>query len=129
MKAEELKAGTKAFAVAVIQLGDDIPRTKTADVIYRQLLRASTSIGANYRAACRARSRVDFISKITIVEEEADESCYWLELFIETGLMKSEHLATLLREANELTAVFTSSGKTAKQNRESNPKLTIRNPK
>lgn len=79
-----------------------------------QMLRCATSVGANYRAACRARSQADFISKITVVEEESDESGYWLELIIESGLMKEERVKDLLKEANELTAIFTASGKTAR---------------
>jgi four helix bundle protein len=117
MTPDELKKRTKAFAIAIIMLGNEIPRKKAADIIYGQLLRASSSVGANYRAACRARSRADFISKITIVEEEADESCYWIELLIESGLVKAQGLDALLKEAIELTAIFTSSGRTAKSNR------------
>jgi len=79
-------------------------------------LRCGTSVGANYRAACRARSQADFISKITIVEEESDESAYWMELIIESELMKKERVSELLKEANELTAIFTASGKTAREN-------------
>ena len=79
MQAEELKKRTKDFALRIIKLVEYLPRTKTADVIGRQLLRSATSVGANYRAACRARSRADFVSKICVVEEEADESAYWLE--------------------------------------------------
>jgi len=114
---EELKKRTKEFVIGVIRLSDEIPKKKAAEIMYGQLLRASSSVGANYRSACRARSRADFISKITIVEEEADESCYWLELFLESGLVKSQKVESLLREARELTAIFVSSGKTAKQNR------------
>ncbi len=82
-----------------------------------QLLRSATSVEANYRAACRARSKADFISKIAIVEEEADESLFWLELIAESGLMNTERLKDLTKEADELTAIFTATGKTAKQNR------------
>jgi len=114
---EELKKRTKEFVIGVIRLSDEIPKKKAAEIMHGQLLRASSSVGANYRSACRARSRADFISKITIVEEEADESCYWLELFLESGLVKSQKVESLLREARELTAIFVSSGKTAKQNR------------
>jgi four helix bundle protein len=117
MTSEELKKRTKAFAIAIILLDSELPKKRAADIIYGQLLRASSSVGANYRSACRARSRAEFISKITIVEEEADESVYWLELFVESGLMKLERLAPLIKEARELTAIFTSSGKTAKSNR------------
>ncbi len=93
MTSEELKKRTKTFALEVIKLGDELPRKKAADVIFGQLVRSGTSVGANYRSACRARSRADFISKITIVEEEADESVYWIELLDESGLMKKERLS------------------------------------
>ncbi len=86
-------------------------------VLGKQLLRAATSVGANYRAACRARSRADFVSKITIVEEEADECIYWLELLSDSGRLNSRVGVELLQEAHELTAIFTASGKTAKQKR------------
>lgn len=113
---DQLKKRTKAFAIAIIRLGDEVPKKRAADIISGQVLRASSSVGANYRSACGARPRADFISKITIVEEEADECLYWLELFVESGLLKQERLATLLKEAYELTAIFTASGKTAKSN-------------
>ncbi len=96
---------------------DTLPKKTSAEVVGKQLLRSATSVAANYRAACRARSQADFISKITIVEEEADESMLWLELLIESGIMKKELLEDLLKEANELTAIFTATGKTAKTNR------------
>jgi four helix bundle protein len=128
MTSEELKNRTKRFALDVIRLGDKLPQKKATEVIFGQLVRSATSVGANYRSACRARSQADFISKITIVEEEADESSYWIELLDESGLMNKEHLSNLLTEANELTAIFTASGRTAKTNR-SNSQSTIRNPK
>ena len=96
---------------------DALPKSKTADVLGRQILRSGTSVAANYRASCRARSQADFISKIGIVEEEADETLFWLEMIIESGLMSSEKLSKLIKEADELTAIFTSTGKTAKINR------------
>ena len=117
MTPEELKDRTRKFGLAIIKLSMQIPKSRVADIMYRQLLRAGTSVGANYRAACRARSRADFISKIGIVEEESDESQYWLELMADSGLMKKEELAFLIREADELTAIFASSRKTAKDNR------------
>jgi four helix bundle protein len=126
MNSTELKDKTKDFALRIIKLSDSLPNTKAANVIANQILRSSTSIGANYRAACRARSRADFISKITIVEEEADETLYWLELINESNLIKPDRLKDLLKDADELVAIFTSSGKTAKLN---NPKSTIRSPK
>ena len=94
-----------------------MPRGKTADVIGGQLLRSGTSVGANYRAACRARSTADFISKMGIVEEETDESIYWMELLIETKIVEFAELESLMNEANELLAITVSSIKTAKKKR------------
>jgi len=126
MNPDELKMRTKNFALRVIKLNKNLPAGKDAEVLGHQLLRAATSVGANYRAACRARSQADFISKITIVEEEADETAYWIELFIESGIIKKELLIDLLKEANELTAIFTASGNTAKLKR-NNSQFKIRN--
>ncbi len=117
MTNSELKLRTKKFALRIIKLVQSLPKDRVSEVIGKQLLRSGTSVGANYRAACRARSQADFISKITIVEEEADESGYWLELICESKLMKEEKLAEIMKEAGELTAIFTSSGKTAKENK------------
>ncbi len=117
MKPEDLRERTLRFALAVIKFIESVPRSLVTDVLLRQLLKASTSIGANYRAACKGRSRADFISKITIVEEEADESQYWLELLSRGGYSSSETLKDLQREAKELTAIFTASGKTARGSR------------
>ncbi|HXJ91930.1 MAG TPA: four helix bundle protein [Terriglobia bacterium] len=114
MTSEELKRRTKALAIRVIKLVDALPRTLAAQVIGRQLLRAATSVGANYRAACRAQSRPDFAAKLSIVLEEADECLYWLELIQETNLVKAERLQDLTKEANELVAIMLSSRKTAK---------------
>lgn len=117
MTNSELKLRTKKFALRIIKLVQSLPKSKIGDVLGHQLLRSATSVGANYRAACRARSQADFISKITIVEEEADESCYWLELICEAELIETEKLKEIMKEADELTAIFTASGKTAKENR------------
>lgn len=130
MNTEELKERTKKFALRVLKLYRSLPKGKDAEALGYQLLRAGTSVGANYRAACRARSQADFISKITIVEEEADESAYWIELLIESDLMKKELLNNLLKESNELTAIFTASGRTAKMKRaNSHPPQADRNSK
>jgi len=86
--------------------------------VARQLLRSATSVGANYRAACRARSRREFTAKIGIVTEEADESLYWLEILVETGLMDEAKLKNLSQEADELTAIVTTASYTARQNRD-----------
>jgi four helix bundle protein len=117
MDAEELKTRTRTFALRVLRLVGSIPRSRSEEIIGKQLARSATSVGANYRAACRARSKPDFVSKITIVEEEADESQYWLELLMELGTANQQEIVTLLEEAKELTAIFTASGKTAKRNR------------
>ncbi len=116
-KSDELKQRTQQFALRIIKLCKSLPAGKDADVIGKQLLRSGTSVGANYRAASRARSQADFISKITICEEEADESGYWMELIIASGLMKKELVNDLSKEAGELTAIFTASDKTARANK------------
>jgi four helix bundle protein len=114
MTPEELKRRTKSFALRVIKLVDALPRDLAGQVIGRQLLRSATSIGANYRAACRAQSRADFAAKLSIVVEEADETLYWLELLRESGLAKPGRLTELLNEAGELLAIAIASRKTAK---------------
>jgi len=111
---QDLKQRTKQFALRVIRLVESLPRNRTAEVIGRQLLRSGTSVGANYRAACRAKSRADFISKMGTVEEEADESLYWMELLIEAGIVKQELLAPLMQEADELLAITVASINTAR---------------
>jgi four helix bundle protein len=126
MTKEELKKRTKQFALMIIKLVDDLPNTKSGQTIGNQIIRSGTSVAANYRSACRARSNADFISKITVVEEECDETLFWVELIEESNLLKKERLQNILKEADELTAIFTASGKTARQN---NPKSQIRNPK
>jgi len=115
MSKEELQQRTKQFALRVIRLVESLPKGRTAEVIGRQLLRSGTSVGANYRAACRAKSTADFISKMGTVEEEADESLYWMELLVEAGIVKSELLVSLMQEADELVAITVSSINTAKK--------------
>ena len=114
MDAEELKHRTKQFGLRVIRLVEALPSTRTANVIGNQLLRAGTSIGANYRSACRGRSKPDFISKVGIAIEEADESLYWMEMLMEAGLVAENRVSDLMKEANELVAILTSSVKTAR---------------
>jgi four helix bundle protein len=114
MKPEEMKTRTKSFAKRVINVCRKMPRTEEGRLIRGQLFRSGTSVGANYRAVCRARSKADFISKMGIVLEEADESLYWMELIVETEIMKSQLLLPLMGEANELIAIFVSSLNTAK---------------
>ncbi len=113
---EPLKQRTKDFAVRVIRLVDSLPNTIAGRRIGDQLLRAASSVGANYRAACRARSRADFVAKIGIVEEEADESAYWLELIADVGLMRSSRTRSLHAEALELVAIVSASRITARRN-------------
>jgi len=127
MNSEELKKRTKLFALRVVKLVDVLPKKLSSDVMARQLLRAATSVAANNRAACRARSKAEFIAKLGIVEEEADECRFWLEMLIETGLMAESKLSSLLLEANELTAIVVTSIKTARH-RGTNPLSALRPP-
>jgi len=117
MTEPEMKQRTKNFALRVIKVvktvSDDFVGRRLGD----QLLRSGTSVAANYRAACRARSRADFVSKLGIVEEEADESCLWMELLIESKLVSERRLGKLLQEACELTAVMVASRKTSSGHR------------
>ena len=113
-KAEELKARTAAFAKGVIDLCDKVESTQAGRTITRQLIDAATAVNANYRAACRARSRAEFIAKLGTVCEEADECCGWLDLLVSSRLLKQEQVAALHQEADELTAIFTASVRTAK---------------
>ena len=115
---EEFKLRTRKFALRVINLAESLPMTPAANVIRYQLLRSGTSVGANYRAACRAKSRKDFIAKLGTVEEEADESIYWMELLIESNLMPAIRLKNLIDEANEIVSVVVASIKTARDNLE-----------
>ncbi len=114
MDKEMLKKRTKEFGKAVIHLCRQLPNTWEARTIANQLFRSATSVGANYRAACRGRSKADFISKLGIVLEEADESLYWLEILNETQIAKSDILAPLMKETDELVAIFVVSLNTAK---------------
>ena len=118
----ELQRRTKIFAVDIIKFVGELPSNKAVNVLVNQLLRSSTSVGANYRAACKGKSTADFINKIVIVEEEADESIYWLELMEESGLVQNDKLILLKKEARELTAIFTAIGKTAKENQRNSKK-------
>lgn len=116
MDAEELKKRTKGFGLRVIKLVEALPASRTADIIGKQLLRSGTSVGANYRAACRGRSKADFVAKANIVIEEADESLYWMEMLIESGLVSEIRHQDLMQEANELVAILTASVITARKN-------------
>ena len=114
MNPTELKARTKTFALRIIKLTRAIPQSDDAGrIIAKQIVRSGTSVAANYRASCRARSQAEFIAKIGTVEEEADETALWLELLVESGIMSERKLSALLTEADELTAIMASSRKTA----------------
>jgi four helix bundle protein len=116
MDERALKERTRQFALRVIIVCDALPRSYSADVLGKQVIRSATAVGANYRAACRARTKKEFVYKIGIVEEEADESLYWLELIRDAGLITEGRLEDLIQEADELTAIFTATGRTAKKN-------------
>ncbi|MCK4501063.1 four helix bundle protein [Candidatus Babeliales bacterium] len=114
MTKEELKQRTKLFALRIINIVNALPKNAVSRTIANQLIRCGTSVGANYRASCRARSKKEFISKLGIVLEESDECSFWLELIIEAKLLKKIRVEPLLNESDELTAIFSSSIKTAK---------------
>lgn len=110
----ELKQRTKNFALRIIKLSRNIPKSDdTGRVIAKQIIRSGTSVAANYRATCRTRSKAEFIAKIGTVEEEADETALWLELLAESGILPAGKLSALLQEANDLTAIMAASRKTA----------------
>lgn len=116
MRADELRLRTRTFALRVIKLVQALPKNYIGEVLGKQLLRSATSVGANYRAACRSQSHKMFVAKMSIVVEEADEVVYWLELIRDAGLMKAELLTDLLLEAEEIVKIMSSSRKTASQN-------------
>ena len=112
--ADLLKDRTKRFALQVIRLCRVLPRSQESSIITSQLLRSATSVGANYRAVCRARSTADFVSKLGIVLEEADETLFWIELLVESGAAPPDKIALVRKEANELVSIFVASLRTAK---------------
>lgn len=124
MNPNELKKRTKAFAVRIIHLIDSLPNSRATNAIAGQLARSGMSVGANYRAACRAKSRADFISKMGTVEEEGDESLYWMELLVDSGKVKESKLVRLMQEADEILSIVVASINTARSNKQS----AIRNP-
>ncbi|MBA3274133.1 MAG: four helix bundle protein [Chthoniobacterales bacterium] len=113
MDEHEMKERTKRFALRILKLADALPKSRSGNAIANQVVRSGTSVAANYRALCRAKSRADFVNKASIVEEEADESCFWLELMIESDLLPAPRIQPLLTEANELTAMLVATRKTA----------------
>lgn len=122
MTKEELKKRTKAFHIAVIKICEHLPRNTAGFEMARQLIRSAGSVGVNYRAANREKSTADFIYKIEVVIEEADESMYWLEICEESNLLPGELTSPLIKEVNELVSIFVAAAKTSKNNRDSNTK-------
>jgi four helix bundle protein len=118
-KATELKRRTKKFAIRIVNLFRSLPHSPDAQTLGKQLLRSDTSVAANYRAVCRSRSKVEFIARMGVVVEEADETIFWLELLGETGVISGLRTGDLLKEANELSAIFGASLRTSKQHRNS----------
>jgi len=119
MTREEMKARTKSFANRIVKLCEALPDKWIAKTLGRQLLRSGTSVGANYRAVCRAKSNADFINKLRVVEEECDESLFWMELLVENNLVKPARLGDLMKEANEILSIVVASAKTARTSRAS----------
>lgn len=130
MNERELQQRTKTFALRVMKLVESLPRTTSGGNLGNQLFRAGTAVGANYRAACRGRSKAEFIAKLGNVEEESDESAFWMELIVDGGLMKPKRVAPLHDEATQLTAIISASRITATRNKNSiaNRKSKIENP-
>jgi four helix bundle protein len=115
-KSEALKKRTKQFSLRVLTLFRSLPQTDEASILGKQLLRSGTSVGANYRAVCRARSRKEFVAKMGIVVEEADETLFWMELLVEGGIVSIRRLGPLMTEGEEVLAIFAASLETAKRN-------------
>lgn len=121
MTEEELKSRLKAMTLRVVHMVQALPRTLPAQVIGKQLIRSATSVAANYRSACKARSRADFSSKLGIVEEEADETQFWIEMLMESGFVKEKRLESLLKEVKEITAIIAASRITLKRAQKTKP--------
>jgi len=128
MNPDDFKQRTRAFALRVIRLVKALPKSTVGSVIGRQLLRCGTSVGANYRAACRARSRADFVAKMKIVEEECDESLYWIELLKESGEIEPARLEDLMKEAETILSLVVASIKTARSRKETQSSIVNRQP-
>lgn len=116
MNREQLQDRTKQFALRIIRLAQELMKTETGRIIGKQVLRSGTSVAANYRATARSRSKAEFVSKLGIVEKEADETLFWLELIVESKLIRPERVNDLKKEANEILAIMAASRKTAKTN-------------
>ncbi|RXK54662.1 four helix bundle protein [Oleiharenicola lentus] len=117
MNKHELIQRTQAYALRVVKAVQALPRDEISSILGKQLLRSGTSVGANYRAACRAKSTADFVNKLKIVEEECDESIYWMELLVAAGSLSRARLAALLEESDELLSIFVSAIKTTRSSR------------
>ena len=113
-KHQELRNRTRAFALRVIHMSEALPQKRAVNVIDNQILRSATSMAANYRAAGRSRSKAEFVAKLGVVIEEADETVFWLELLSDSGLIKRNKLESILDEANQLLAIFAASRRTAR---------------
>ena len=122
MSKAELLTRTKAFALRILKLVDHLPRTTSGRAIGNQVVRSGTSVGTNYRAACRSRSRAEFAAKLGLVAEAADEAVYWLEVIRDGNLLPSNKLTELLKEADELTAIFTAGRRSSSRSQTSNLK-------
>jgi four helix bundle protein len=129
MTENEFKEKTKGIALRVIRLVDALPSSLVGSTLGKQLLRSGTSIGANYRAACRGKSRADMLHKLSIVEEESDESLYWIELLIDAKLVAEKRVQVLRDEIHEVVAITVSSIRTMRGRTTANPKSKIQNPK
>ncbi len=116
-KAEAFRERTRSFGLSIVKMVGELPRTQAGRIMGGQLLRSGMSVGANYRAACRARTRAEFLSKMGIVEEEADETVYWIDMLEGAGLVKGEEVADLKDEADQILAMVVSSIRTARRNR------------
>ena len=117
MDEQDFKRRTKTLALHVIELVEALPKSRTSDVIGRQLIRSATSVGANYRSACRGKSTADVLAKLAIVEEEADETIYWLELLVEAKIVGESRVLKLMKETNEIVAMTVASIKTLRGRR------------
>ena len=125
MTEREFKNRTKEIALRIIKLVESLPQSRSTEVIGKQLLRSGTSVGANYRAPCRGKSTADVLHKLSIVEEEADETLYWMELLIDSGIVSERKLTALMQDVNEIIAMTVASIKTLRSRRSSNPKSKI----
>ena len=125
MTEQEFKKRTKDIALRIIKLVDSLPGSKSSEVIGKQLLRSGTSVGANYRAACRAKSTADLLHKLAIVEEEADESLYWMELLIDAKIIPEQKLSILMNDLNEIISMIVASIRTMRSKKLVVPKSKI----